>query len=251
MPSILLYYILLPKTAAPGAPEAVPDQPQVLWKYTGNRMFPSEGRMAGFQAVPNCIQGQFQFTVAGQQCINNVYYRKATPATQQDCQNLAQALTTTYWVGKLQPLVTPDFFMSSIVATALDSPTAPVSGVDMVAGQTNGTGQGMAVPTGSALVGTMTTAERSRNGRGRIYLAGMPSGQLSNPTEVANNYLLLIIEALGALLTVATATSTALVVVSRIINKVQRPTGVPITVTQITADRYLDSQRRRLHGRGT
>ena len=207
--------------------------------------------MAGFQPVPNVVQAQLQYSVAGQQCINNLYFRRATPASTQDCQDLASAMTTLFWLGKLQPLVTPDFFMKSIVATALDSANAPTFGIDMTAGESNGTGAGMSVPTGSTLVTTFSTAERSRNGRGRIYISGLPAGQLANPTEVANAYLLLFIEAMKALLLVATATSSALVVVSRIINKVQRPTGVPITVTQVTADRYLDSQRRRLAGRGT
>ena len=207
--------------------------------------------MAGFQPVPNTVQAQMQYSVGGQNCLSSVYYRLPTPADQTKCQQIAQAVTTLYWLAQLQPLVTPDFFMSSIVATALDSQQAPTAGVDMIAGQQNGTAQGMSIPSGSTLVGSLVTAERSRNGRGRIYISGIPAGQLSDPINVTNGYITNFITALQAFLEVAVAVSGTLVVVSRFLNKVQRPQGVPITVTQLTADKYIDSQRRRLGGRGT
>jgi len=207
--------------------------------------------MAGFQAVPNVVSVKMIHQVAGQNCLNTFHFLKATPATLADCQQIATAVRDTYWKAKMQQIVTADVFMESIMATALDSQAAPQFQLFMVPGEQNGVLGGMAVPTGSTLVGSYDTAERSRNGRGRTYVSGMPAQQLADPTEVINTYLTSFIEALSALLTVATAVSGTLVVVSRVLAGIQRPTGVPIPVTAITADRYLDSQRRRLFGRGT
>jgi hypothetical protein len=207
--------------------------------------------MAGFQPVPNTIAVRMVHQVAGQHCLNTFHFLKATPATVTDCQNAATAVRDTYWKAKMQQILTADVFMEKIVATGLDLQTSPQFELVMVAGEQNGALGGMSVPTGSTLVGSYDTAERSRNGRGRTYISGMPAQQLADPIEVINTYLVSFVEALSALLAVATAISGTLVVVSRTIAKVQRPTGVPIPVTGITADKYLDSQRRRLFGRGT
>jgi hypothetical protein len=206
--------------------------------------------MPGFQAVPNTMRGDLFTTVAGQYCVNSYYFRKATPCTNTDVQNLALALRDDFWTDNLQPLVTADVAFSSVTATALDAADAPFYGLDAPVGDENGTGSGMSIPTGSCLVATFKTAERSRNGRGRVYISGIPTGKMADPAEVTTDYLADFITALGALSTIATALSATLVVVSRWLNKVQRAEGVPISVTTITADRYVDSQRRRLFGRG-
>lgn len=206
--------------------------------------------MAGFQAVPNVMAAVMQYQVAGQECINTFHFRKATPASTADCQTLALAMRDTYWVAHMQPLVTPDVAMGGVFVTALDSPSAPFYGLDFLPPNVNGTGSGMAIPTGSALVATFKTAERSRNGRGRAYISGVPQGKLADPVEVTATYLTDFITAMNSLITIATAISATLVVVSRTLAKLQRPQGVPISVVAITADRYVDSQRRRLFGRG-
>lgn len=206
--------------------------------------------MPGFQAVPNVMKAEMPYQVAGQTCLNTFHFLRATPATTTDCQNLATAMRDTYWIANLRPLVTADYFSNGCFVAALDSPSAPFYGLDFVSTVQNGTASGMSVPSGSTLVSTFKTAERSRNGRGRVYISGVPAPQLSDPIEVANSYLTSFITAMSSLLTIATAISATLVVVSRVLAGIPRTTGVPIAVTSVTADRYLDSQRRRLFGRG-
>jgi len=204
-----------------------------------------------FQPVPNVMAGVMHFQIGGQHAQNTYHYQKTSPASQADCQALANALLNTLWAAHLKALVTPDVALTDFTVTALDSQTAPIAVATPIPGDVNGTGAGTSVPSGSALVATFVTAQRSRNGRGRIYLAGVPSGQMADPIEVASGYLTSFLAALQFLFTIGTAVSATLVVVSRELNKIQRPTGIGIPVTGITADRLVDSQRRRLGGRGT
>lgn len=206
--------------------------------------------MPGFQAVPNTMRGDFHYQVGGQYCISSFYARKATPCTLTDVTDFATALYEDYWVDGLRALVTADFSQNGVNAVALDTPSSPFYGLDGPGGTQNGTAGGMSVPSGSCLVTTFNTAERSRNGRGRVYTSGIPAGELADPIEVASDYLADFITVMSSLITIATALSATLVVVSRWLANVQRSEGVPISITSITADRYLDSQRRRLFGRG-
>lgn len=206
--------------------------------------------MAGFQAVPNVMRGDFFYQVGGQFCISSVYMRKATPCDSTDVQDLCVALHDDFWVDGLRPLVTADFSQNGITATALDEPDSAFFGLDPAALTQNGTAGGMSIPSGSCLVTTFKTAERSRNGRGRIYTSGIPAGELADPIEVTSDYLGDFVTVMTSLITIATALSAVLVVVSRYLHNAQRAEGVAIPVTSVVADRYIDSQRRRLFGRG-
>lgn len=206
--------------------------------------------MPGFQAVPNVMRADFNYQVGGQYCVSSMYMRKATSCTLTDVTDFAQALYDDYWVALLRPLVTADFSQNGILVQALDTPSSPFYGLDADGATQNGTHGGMSIPSGSCLVTTFNTAERSRNGRGRIYTSGIPAGELADPVEVDSDFLADFITCMQSLLTIATALSATLVVVSRWLHNVQRDEGVPITITSVTADRYIDSQRRRLFGRG-
>ncbi|AXH79100.1 MAG: hypothetical protein [Circular genetic element sp.] len=206
--------------------------------------------MSGFQAVPNVMRADFRYQVGGQYCISSFYARKATPCTFTDVSNFATAMHDDFWVTNLRPLVTSDFSQNGVSGVALDAPDSPFFGLDAAGATQNGTESGMSIPSGSCLVTTFKTAERSRNGRGRVYTSGIPLNKMADPTEVTTDYLADFITAMNSLITIATALSATLVVVSRWLNKVQRSEGVAIPITSITLDRYVDSQRRRLFGRG-
>lgn len=107
-----------------------------------------------------------------------------------------------------------------------------------------------AMPNNVALCATITTAERGRAGRGRIYLAGLGRSQ-TEQSRVLAGPLAAINGKLDDLLSAAVAADFRMGVYSRYYKKVKRDLGKFTAATGFAVlDSVLDSQRRRLPGRG-
>lgn len=119
------------------------------------------------------------------------------------------------------------------------SPTAPVIGL---AG-------GQALPGNCAIVVTFRTGLTGRSRRGRNYVAGIREAD-SASNAVNGATVDAIRTAYENLVIPFGAAGCNHVVFSRFTNKAPRALGVPTIVTSYTADTNLDSQRRRLAGRG-
>jgi hypothetical protein len=95
------------------------------------------------------------------------------------------------------------------------------------------------------------TANRGRSGRGRNYIIGLTkpkvAANLLNPITAGQ-----FVDGYLDLLTDLAASDWEWVVYSRFEDKVERTTGLAQPVVSVSfADLILDSQRRRLPGRGT
>jgi hypothetical protein len=108
------------------------------------------------------------------------------------------------------------------------------------------------MPNNVAIVMSLKTGLRGKSFRGRIYHVG-----LSDAVVTANAVTTVQRDALVAgyslLTTFAGATGEAifnLVVLSYYASSVLRPTPIATPVTSVTSDGIVDSQRRRLPGRG-
>jgi hypothetical protein len=93
------------------------------------------------------------------------------------------------------------------------------------------------------------TAKRGRSYRGRSFHIGMTSTMVTGSTLTAGTITSLT-TAYNALLTAVNASGIALCVVSRFQNHVQLTNGESTPITVATIEGNLDSQRRRLIGRG-
>lgn len=137
--------------------------------------------------------------------------------------------------------------------TVTDQTTAGATGVDMpVAPAINGTVPGVMAPGNVTWCIKKTTGLRGRSFRGRTYWIGMPTtfytSALMDPTKAG-----LIVAALNAIGTsISTVNGGQLVIVSRRTGGAVRPGNAVVTpvVNFASTDLILDSQRRRLPGRG-
>lgn len=176
----------------------------------------------------------------------NFLYPGAITQTQLD--NLAEG-GVTVWAETLDDQLSEDLYITSGKATDLTTQDAGVSQYfppTTVRGQVNNP----SVANNAALVVSHHTALRGRSYRGRTYLAGIPTGQLANSATVTTEYQGYTLAAWTNYIDGLEALGGNFVIASRQLNGVRRTTGVATPVTGYSIDLRLDSQRRRLEGRG-
>ena len=198
--------------------------------------------------VPNTAQLELIYDWGGQVCETVLHYVKASPWDVSLLTDLCESAVLE-WDAAFQTQMPSTLSLIGVRATDLASQTGAVvnygTGLPLA-----GSGASPSLPNNVALVVTKRTALRGRSYRGRLYHPGLNEAQVTGnvvaPSSVAsiivlwNNYLSLAI----------TGDEALLCVVSRYNNNAPRTTGVATLVTGLTSDGFIDSQRRRLPGRG-
>jgi hypothetical protein len=108
-----------------------------------------------------------------------------------------------------------------------------------------------AVPNNVALVVTQYTNKRGKSYRGRTYVPGMPITRIAGTIRVTNQQLADVLASFTRLVSGVTSLGMTLVVLSKFVAGLQRPSAVLTPVTTMAGNVSLDSQRRRLEGRGS
>jgi len=187
------------------------------------------------------------YTQYGQELMNVFYFTKTGPWTPGDLTTLAASVATE-WTSNIRPQQTNEMTLQSIEATdiAVAGGAQVIHPVGVVGGNS-----GSGVATGITLAVKFATGLSGRSNRGRMYFIGTPGGAILD-----NQYLALYVAGLiSALVTffgnVETTTSSTHTVVSYCNNKVWRSTAVTNhVISYLATDNNIDSQRRRLTGRG-
>lgn len=154
-----------------------------------------------------------------------------------------------WWIDNMQAHINAGSALTAVTATDVESETGPSVTVAVSPAEA-GALTGAAIPTNCAIVVTFRTAGRGRSSRGRNYIGGLDADQLASNTDMNVPSLGNFTTAYEALSDVEVATGATHVVVSYYHEKAPRATGLVQPVTAVTADTHLDSQRRRLAGRG-
>ena len=204
-----------------------------------------------FIPVVNTAQVDMVVLFAGQRCQNVFHYTKASPWAISHMEELAEGMID-WWVANIKPSVSVDLSLIQVDVTDMSEQNAP--GISWGTGlpQAGITGTGTTLPNSISCVFTKRTALRGRSYRGRIYHMGLTEAQVTGNSVVTLTVSQLIGHyeaALSIPLTVAVDEAN-MVVVSKYTNNAPRATGVATLVTNITSDGIVDSQRRRLPGRG-
>ncbi len=154
-----------------------------------------------------------------------------------------------WWTTNLRSLVHPAFTLESVITRNLGVVPGEVS---EYAVNLTGQAQGGRSPSNVTSAFTLRTALGGRSGRGRIYHVGLSQSYYTGDTLHPNekNIMTTAYNTLKTINKASIGQEYHLVVVSRFANKVQRATGIANEVTVISNDGLLDSQRRRLKGRG-
>lgn len=201
-----------------------------------------------FVPALNVAQVAMRFIQAGQRVENvyNVHNMSAWSALNMIA--LAQGFKD-WWVTNLAPLVTSELVLDSIVVTDLTTSTSTqiifVSGLPTPGENTN-----VGLPMNVTVAVRWNTASRGRSYRGRTYHLGLNRanvvGSLINTATQAA-----LKAAYDTLITDVFAVGTSdLVVLSKRSANAWRTAAVFTTIGSSSVELTIDSQRRRLPGRG-
>jgi len=198
---------------------------------------------------------EFRMTFDGQKVENTVYIENEAAW---DGDSLTELVTESqnWWGTNYSGITSNITHLAEVIATDLTSETSSQASID--GGGFTGTVSGLSLPGNCSVAVSFRTASRGRSFRGRNYIVGIPESKLEGTSIVTTTYATEVTDAYQAFLdTVATAGWTW-VALSRFsgVNPtthapIPRTAGVMTPITNvIMVDRTIDSQRRRLPGRG-
>lgn len=201
-----------------------------------------------FVPVPNTAMFELRYTLWGQQIENTLWFEEALPWNAGTIATQCEVLHD-WVVAELFPTLSVDLTLREVFGTSMESDTAP-TGSFVPASPPAGDVPSNAEAGSVAFGVTFRTGMRGRSFRGRNYVPGIPqSSRSGNQATVAfANTIQAAYQQLTGAIPEMLGTW---VVVSRFSGGLPRVTGVTTPVVQAAYhDLNLDSQRRRLTGRG-
>lgn len=200
-----------------------------------------------FQPVPQGIQVLANYRQAGQELQSQFYFDRNATVEEEDVEGAAQVVLdwlANSWADVASNAVT----IASVIATDM-SVEGGVQRTLVPIGTLTGALSSPALPTGSTITASWRTGLSGRSFRGRTYHVGLTEAQVQN-NEVTPTERLALFEAYAQLITDSIAFGSRLSVCSRVSGGVLRPNAILTTINAVIVEAYIDSQRRRLTGRG-
>jgi len=180
--------------------------------------------------------------------MNVLNFRFSTAYTQSDLDNLAAAVDTKVGSNYL-PSIADNVIYAQTHVRGLSASVDMESFDNTHAG--NGTAGGTPMPSNVTFCVSLRTGLTGRSARGRFYAVCPATGDLDTSDTMTSGYASDIVAFLDAVKTLALSAGWTLVVISRQNAGVRLTTAVARAVTTVEAtDLAVDSQRRRLLGRG-
>lgn len=201
-----------------------------------------------FIPTAGAVRVDIEFVLAQQQVHNIIWCSRDAAWTQAEREGLADAIKT-WWDTGAKVAFSSQIALTRITVVNQDTANAPSSTL-VVSPPIAGGGGAVSAPNNAACVATLRTDLRGRNYRGRMYFGGIPTGSITDSITLLLAFTTSLITQLGNLKTAIEALGAIWVVVSKFVNKLPRASGLKTPVSAITVDQYIDSQRRRLGGRG-
>lgn len=202
-----------------------------------------------FQPAPNVLQAQIRLTMPGNVLAENVLHFLKTGYTVADAQDLADAVDG--WVGTdlLDVLSTGVTYRETYVK-GLGSALDVQATADTNAGA-GSVGTSAFVPNSAAVAVKLMSGLTGRSGRGRVFHPLIAPSQLASQVAVDPTAAAAIATVWSNLIDVAATAGFTWGILSRIQEGVPLASAIlyPI-VNAVVQDLFIDSQRRRLGGRG-
>lgn len=186
--------------------------------------------------------------VAGQKCENTLYFYKAAGWIPQGYADMGSAMQS-WWEGTYSTYISNQVTLTEVYITDLTTNIAPTyTGVPTT--EIHGQNNDEPVPNNSAYCIGFRTPLRGKSNRGRNYVLGLGNAAVDK-SSVLPAVSAQLVAAYNAIITIALNNDCNWVVVSRYHNKQPRVEGTYTAINAaVAADLYMDSQRRRLPGRG-
>lgn len=201
-----------------------------------------------FVPIPNVALAELRYTIDNQFVENTLWFDSGAGLEAENLQVLAEGLATWYETN-LIPLQVSALVLREIYVTAQDSAFGAAYTYTPI-GANQGALNIEPEPNNVSMCVSFRTASRGRAYRGRNYVLGLGANQLTGnrvDQTVADNYVL----AYQQLNPTLVADGFTHIVASRSVNGAPRVVGVASPVTAyLVVDNVVDSQRRRLPGRG-
>lgn len=201
-----------------------------------------------FQPAPNIVGVEVRCTYLGQNVENTLYFQCLATPTATDVQEIAEQVEG-WFVTSVLPELSDQLVYRETYARSLETESAPEFTANESLGDTG-------VDTSAPLPGNVTWTIQFRTGltgrsyRGRNYIMGLSENQIVG-NQLATATAAALVTAYNALLTVASGFDWSWVVLSRQQDGALLPNAIGAAVNNVGyANLDLDSQRRRLAGRG-
>lgn len=208
-----------------------------------------------FVPVENTVLVEFRYLYDSQKCENTLWFTAEEAPTPANMTVLLGSLRS-WFTSDLADFMVEDVSLSELVATDQTSNTGPQVGVDTtdLTGNVEETGN----PGNVTYTVSFRTAFRGRSFRGRNYICGVPISVVENINHVLATYRSGLVAAYTNLITTVDLGVYVWSAVSRFSGvdpdthvPIPREAGISTPITSATTvDDILDSQRRRLPGRG-
>lgn len=200
-----------------------------------------------FQPAENTIQVWSNYRQYGQELQSQWNLNHPTTIDETALTDAAQ-MVADWLTNSWRPVASATATVVSIMATDISVEggaqvtLTPVGGII-------GAKSSPGLPSGTTVTASWRTGRSGRSYRGRTYHVGLTEEDVTDNalTTPARNALQ---AAYGQLIIDASTNDTPLVVLSRVNGGVTRPFAIGTPVLSCLVDQYVDSQRRRLTGRG-
>jgi len=208
-----------------------------------------------FIPAENGIKVELNYLTQGEVAANVFYLRNSNPVNAGILSDLG-IVVRDWWIGNIKPLTTQSTNLQNIVLTDLTEENSfqvtISSGLPSI-----GTAGDDPLPNNVTVVTKLTTGLTGRSNRGRSYFVGMDAQYLGFGSQtVTSDFADDLGEAWEALLTALASTDARLVIASFYSGvdtdgkPIPRAAAVMNNVIEASVNPELDSQRRRLPGRG-
>lgn len=202
-----------------------------------------------FVPAANTLQAELRYNYGSSLAENVLYFQGSAGVTVALATTLGNNLIG-WWNTNFKARMPTQVVLREVYVTDLTTQTSFT--VSVTTGLPSaGTALQDPLPFNCALCVSLRTANRGRSGRGRNYVLGLLETEVSANT-VASTTVSPTLTAYGLLVGAGTFTpGLQLVIVSRFTNKLPRANALVQPVTNaVILDSVVDSQRRRLPGRG-
>lgn len=200
-----------------------------------------------FIPAPNTARVRMVYSLFGQTVMNVFYWQGDAPLIAADLSGLCDEVNTA-WAARFKPVQAADVELLYIEATALDTDSSPSVTLPVAVA---GTAAGVSFPGGVTFAVKFSGGVSGRSGRGRMFWIQLHTAQISGDQVVSADATAIVGLIASFFDDVETATGLTHVVTSYCHDGAWRATAsnTPV-ITYIATDNNVDSQRRRLAGRG-
>lgn len=198
--------------------------------------------------VINVAKMELQYMLDGQK-VENIFHLHNVASWNATGLAFAANVMKTWAIGAYAACQNEALTLVNIKATDLSSVSGTVIELPVDPAHAGAVTSSAPLPNNITLVIKWLTTQRGRSFRGRTYVPGISSGQVVKNTAQAS-LVTLVSTAASTLFSAVAVQNYSLCVVSYCNDKAWRTTGVQTPITAWSVDTTVDTQRRRLPGRG-